>query len=287
MGLGTIADHDLMIGCLDSINARWILNQLAYAAGIPWINTGIGVSQGEISWFDPTSLDHGCYECTISSSMWAKREQRFSCQGFARQLPPNAVPTTAPLASIVGAIAVEQALLYLHQDDRLLSPGEKIFVSLQPWHSFKVTMKVSPHCPHHEPTTAINVPLPYQRDRLVQDYFNELSQGGYGAIVVKLRNPILTHIHCSQVGCHNSPETIYQPINRYPETKLPCPHCHQIRDFSLIEKIDKQTLSLHPGLKLKHLCLPPKEILSAESDRGLLCLVFDADSDPDLTNYLT
>ena len=41
LGIGDIRDRHLIIGCLDSVNARWAINQLAYRAGIPWINGGI------------------------------------------------------------------------------------------------------------------------------------------------------------------------------------------------------------------------------------------------------
>lgn len=53
LGIGDVCEHDIIIGCLDSVNARWAINQLAYRAGIPWINAGIGVAQGEVSFLIP------------------------------------------------------------------------------------------------------------------------------------------------------------------------------------------------------------------------------------------
>lgn len=91
LSIGDVREHNLIIGCLDSVNARWAINQLAYRAGIPWINGGIGVVEGEVSFFDP-STSAACYECSISSQMWERRNQRYSCQGMKRNIPETAMP---------------------------------------------------------------------------------------------------------------------------------------------------------------------------------------------------
>ncbi len=70
LGIGDVRDRDLIIGCLDSVNARWAINQLAYRAGIPWI-----------SFFDPNKST-ACYKCSISQQMWQRRDRRYSCQGM-------------------------------------------------------------------------------------------------------------------------------------------------------------------------------------------------------------
>ena len=41
LGLGEIRDYDIVLGCLDSIYARWLLNRACQKAGRPWINAGI------------------------------------------------------------------------------------------------------------------------------------------------------------------------------------------------------------------------------------------------------
>ena len=158
LGLGNVREHDIIIGCLDSVNARWAINQAAYYAGVPWINGGIGVAEGEVSFFDPKS-EEACYDCSISDKMWKRRNQRYSCQGVKRDIPDRAMPTTAPIASIVAAMEVHQALLYLHGKAGLLNAGEKIFLSLNPWTSFKVQIQRQEYCPTHdlpiEPTISI------------------------------------------------------------------------------------------------------------------------------------
>jgi molybdopterin/thiamine biosynthesis adenylyltransferase len=46
IGMGTLRDADVVLGCLDSVNARWILNRRCLLAGVPWINAGISASEG-------------------------------------------------------------------------------------------------------------------------------------------------------------------------------------------------------------------------------------------------
>ncbi|MGB7375029.1 MAG: ThiF family adenylyltransferase [Rivularia sp. (in: cyanobacteria)] len=140
LGIADVRDRDLIIGCLHSVNARWAINQLAYRAGIPWINGGIGIAEGEVSFFDPNEST-ACYECSISKQMWQRRDRRYSCQGMKRNIPEASMPTTATIASMVGAMQVQQALLYLHGKPGLVNPGEKVFLGLNPWMAFKVQIQ--------------------------------------------------------------------------------------------------------------------------------------------------
>src|ERR1700743_765351 len=38
LGLGEIRNYDLVLGCLDSVYARWVLNRACQKAGRPWID---------------------------------------------------------------------------------------------------------------------------------------------------------------------------------------------------------------------------------------------------------
>jgi len=160
LGIGNVREHDIIIGCLDSVNARWAINNMAYRAGIPWINGGIGVVNGEISFFDPNT-DAACYECTITDRMWKRRNQRYSCQGLKLDIPEESMPTTATIASIIAAMEVQQALLYLHQKEGVLEAGEKLFLNLNPWNAFKVKIPRQEYCLAHDLTLEPSIKLTY------------------------------------------------------------------------------------------------------------------------------
>ena len=268
--LGYVAQHDLIIGCLDSINARWAINQIAYRSGIPWINGGIGVSQGEISFFDPHS-SQACYECSISSQMWGRRNKRYSCQGMKRDIPTEAMPTTATLASLVSAMEVQQALLYLHGDDSFLKSGEKVFLSLKPWITRKVSIQRQKDCLAHDFQVDDIIKIKYTQDLTIEKVLQEIENKGYKEPVLWLRNEILHKMNCLNSHC-NFIETINKPLRKYPESKLNCPHCHQERELEIIENLSLKDNQI--SIKLEDLGIFNNEILYCETTKGRIEINF-------------
>ncbi|CAD5977758.1 HesA/MoeB/ThiF family protein [Planktothrix agardhii] len=269
LGIGDVCEHDIIIGCLDSVNARWAINQLAYRAGIPWINAGIGVAEGEVSFFDPKT-EAACYECTISEQMWKRRNQRYSCQGMKRHLPEMAMPTTAPIASITAAMQVQQALLYLHGKTGLLNAGEKIFLGLNPWTAFKLEIQRKEDCLAHD--LSIEPQFFFNSDPTseVKNILMELVNSGFDEPVLWLRNEIINTVQCP--NCSHQ-ETINFPLRKYLESQLSCPSCqHEPRDFEVIRYLTLSNDS--PQLVLGDLCLTQNEILHCETKNGQIAIQF-------------
>ena len=270
LGIGDVREHDLIIGCLDSINARWAINQLAYRAGIPWINGGIGVAEGEVSFFDPNT-EAACYECSISNQMWERRNQRYSCQGMKRHIPEAAMPTTATIASIVGAMQVQQALLYLHSKTGLLNPGEKVFLGLNPWMAFKVQIQRQEACIAHDLTITPIENINYEPNLTVQEVLQKLAQGGFPEPILWLRNEVIGMMKCLNPDCGYQ-EQINLPLRQYPESKLACPKCNHERDFEVIRNISLD--SSGANITLGELCLPKNEILHCATKKGAIAIQF-------------
>ena len=235
LGIGDVREHDVIIGCLDSVNARWAINQLAYRAGIPWINGGIGVAEGEVSFFDP-STEAACYECSISHQMWERRNQRYSCQGMKRNIPEAAMPTTATIASIVGAMQVQQALLYIHGKAGLLNPGEKVFLGLNPWMAFKVQIQRQEACIAHDMTIEPKMSFNYDGNLSIQEILKHLDESGFSEPNLWLRNEVIGMMQCLNPDCGYQ-EQVNIPLRQYPESKLACPKCSHERDFEVCGNI--------------------------------------------------
>jgi molybdopterin/thiamine biosynthesis adenylyltransferase len=269
LGIGEVREHDIIIGCLDSVNARWAINQLAYSAGIPWINGGIGVSEGEVSFFDPKT-DAACYECSISDKMWERRNQRYSCQGVKRNIPEAAMPTTAPIASIVGAMQVQQALLYLHSQTGLLQPGEKIFLGLNPWTAFKVKIPRQEYCLAHDLSIEPTVFLTHDLELKIPAILKQLETDGFAEPVIWLRNEAIGEIKCLNCGYE---ERAYSPLRQYSESQLACPNCdNESRDFEVIRHLSFEDSNI--DIRLKQLCLPKNEILHCQTSKGQIAIQF-------------
>lgn len=266
LGVGDVREHDLIIGCLDSVNARWAINQLAYRAGIPWINGGIGVAEGEVSFFDP-STEAACYECSISEQMWYRRNQRYSCQGMKRNIPEAAMPTTATIASIVSGIQVQQALLYLHGKTGLLNPGEKVFLGLNPWMAFKVQIQRQETCLAHdlsiEPTVCVN----YDSNKQVCEVLQDLEALGFAEPVLWLRNEVIGLMRCPNCSYEEQANT---PLRKFPESRLACPECgYEHRDFEIIRNLTLADCSYVLGL-----CVLKNEILHCQTAKGVIAIQF-------------
>ncbi len=270
LGIGDVREHDVIIGCLDSVNARWAINQLAYRAGIPWINGGLGVGEGEVSFFDP-STEAACYECSISDQMWQRRNQRFSCQGMKRSIPEAAMPTTTTIASIVGAMQVQQALLHLHGKVGMLNPGEKVFLSLNPWTAFKVQIQHQESCITHDINIEPKVHINYEPSLSIQEILKHLDASGFSEPILWLRNEVIGMMQCLNQDC-NYQERVNTPLRQYPESKLPCPKCQQERDFEVIRNLSLE--SSGAGITLGELCLPENEILHCQTQSGSIAIQF-------------
>lgn len=268
LGVGDVRSYNLIIGCVDSINARWAINQIAYRAGIPWINGGIGVTDGEVSFFAPQT-ESACFECEISAQMWERRNQRYSCHGMKRELSEKNIPTTATLASMIGGMQVQQALMYLHERKGFLNPGEKVFISFNSWTNFKVAIQRRANCTAHDfsDIPIVNV----SSDELTtHDICQELQERGFHNPVVWLRNEVLIKMSCMNQICNNI-EDINRPVRQVPEVALICPKCGKERQTEIASKF---SLKHHPNLLLEQLCLPKNEILFAEADNGNIAVQF-------------
>lgn len=112
VGLNLIREMDVVIGCVDNRWARYCINRLCMRAGVPWIDGGISELEGTVRLFEP---DKNCYACTLSNEDVNEMKSRFSCAGNIRKgVETQSAPTTSLIASVIGAIQVQEALKLIH-----------------------------------------------------------------------------------------------------------------------------------------------------------------------------
>ena len=108
VGLGLIRQMDVVIGCVDSRWARFCINRLCMRAGIPWVDGGIGGLEGTVRVFAPGK---NCYACNLGPEGLKDLARRMPCSGIIRrQEQAGSAPTTSIIASIIGAIEVQEGL---------------------------------------------------------------------------------------------------------------------------------------------------------------------------------
>lgn len=112
VGLGVFCDMDVVIGCLDSRHARYLLNLHCFRANKIWIDGGIENLDGYVRAFKPGS---SCYECGLTEEELANIYLKTGCPDIAKiNASYGRVATTPVSASIIGAIQVQEALKVIH-----------------------------------------------------------------------------------------------------------------------------------------------------------------------------
>ena len=78
LGAGVYRHADLVLGCLDNLEARLAVNVGCWRAGKTWIDGGMWELSGSVSVYD-ASADKACYECNMSPDRYRLAKVRYSC----------------------------------------------------------------------------------------------------------------------------------------------------------------------------------------------------------------
>jgi molybdopterin/thiamine biosynthesis adenylyltransferase len=255
IGSGEIRDCDLVLGCLDSIYARWALNRACQKAARPWINAGINASVGEISLYVPGKGP--CYECGMTRQMWQQIHERRSCMLLRHKLRPATVPTTTIISSVTAALQVNEALSWLH-GKACLSSGEMMMVSLFPYSLSTFTMTARQDCLAHDdwpPSIFIDA---RPADLTVTELLIRIP----GAMSLQLDFDVLTGWLCRNCGEHPA----IARLSASSAAQSQCPACKAERSPHFTHEISAAdplaNFSLHT------LGVPARSILSIKTESG-------------------
>lgn len=222
VGLGVYRDMDVVLGCLDSVQARLALNRLCRRAGVPWLNGGVEATIAEVSLFDGHS--GACYECAMSAEMWDERNRRFACGGLRAEDVAQKMPTTAVVASSVAAFMVNEALLLLHAKDGKpkegLAASQKLYLTLKPYHFGVYDLSENADCLAHETWEPI-AQIEQSKEQATPRVLLSLAGEPNGAL--DLGFDLLTEMRCMECG---TAETILRPLERCGMELTFCPRCH-------------------------------------------------------------
>jgi len=112
VGLGHIRRMDLVIGCLDSRLARYLINRSCFRANKTWIDGGIENLEGNVRIYTPGV---NCYECSLNEADLEMLFYRTGCPDIAKiNVVQGRVATTPISSSIIGAIQTQEALKFIH-----------------------------------------------------------------------------------------------------------------------------------------------------------------------------
>jgi len=263
LGLGQIRDCDLVLGCLDSVYARWVLNRACWRAGRPWINAGINATVGEICLHVPGQGP--CYECGMTEQMWRQIHDRRSCMSLPKNLPARTVPGTAIIASLTAALQVNEALAWLHGEKHLPS-GEMLLLSLHPYSLSSFAMSAKSDCPAHDTYLPSIFIQAGPAGITAADLLRQIPE----AVSLQMDFDVLENWTCSDCG----EEPVGRRLSVDSGSQLPCPRCRAERTPKFIHEIDGSHWLA--ARSLAALGVPPRAILRAVTSSGIQYLELTA-----------
>ena len=275
VGLGLIRRMDVVIGCLDSRLARYLINRQCFRANRPWVDGGIENLEGNARVFRPGV---NCYECSLSETELNMLKYRTGCPDIARiNSTQGRVATTPVSSSIIGAIQVQEALKIIHgfNEQSLDNPCKTLSGRLLKYDGMRLTL---------QNFRSEN----YNDDCLSHDFWEPVIQAGElsadtnVADALKILKGLLKSEDIA-INLMNN-KLIYQLVNEtneeeinviLPESKIP----NYIDEKNLkknprerifqkyFEDIDADFP--YPGLKLKDIGIPKLDILHVTSSAGI------------------
>ncbi len=124
LGTGIYNEMDLVLGCLDNVEARMSINRQCWLIKTPWIDSGMYELGMRVEFYNPPEVP--CYQCNLTPNQIANSNKRYSCDyAKLKAFEEDKMPTTQITSAIVSAIQVQEAIKYLC--DQEVAFGKKIY----------------------------------------------------------------------------------------------------------------------------------------------------------------
>ncbi len=285
VGFGLYRSVDVVIGCLDSRIARYLLNRLCMRAGKTWIDGSIENLTGVVKVYTPGL---SCYECGLSREEFNNIMLRTGCADVVRtQGYAGRVATTPISASIVGAVQVQEAMKIIHLDTDAKSQFKTLqgkmwryegminSTTIYKFASWKTT------CPAHEQWVKVIEGKNLSANLTIKETFEELKS--------------LLHVKALEINMRNNkfidkivsdrPEKEFEIM--IPESKLD----DYISKHEEIRKLSYRTLFHksffenidadfpYQDLTLQQIGIPPFDVIQVSTRKGQFFVELSADAD--------
>lgn len=255
LGLSRLMSYDVVVGCLDSREARLGLNRNCWKASVPWIDGALGVASGQVRIFVPQ--DSPCYECRLIPADYQNLKLRYSCQLMAQaEAASGGTPTTAISASIVAAMQVNEAVkLLLGQP---VKAGYEIGYDGRNYLYRLTKLRRREDCFSHDPIPKRHlVSLPEGRAatmtgrQLLRKVRRDLGKEAY----VELDREVILRMVCPR---GHSTDRLIRPRHSTGPADLACPECGLERLVELTHRLDHEEILDFP---LSRLGVPEGHVL--------------------------
>ncbi len=266
LGWGVYRRMDLILGCVDSSEARAAIGTPAWALGVPAVFGGLYAHNGGV-------LTQGvgtgpCVACGFSAAEWDDWSRRYSCDQVRRTAAAEAkVPATQIIASLIGALMVQEGLAFLHGDSR--NAGTRVFVAAQRPVIERVRLTRKARCPFHAHIAPVEESPALSNQLTAGELLEALGVRDRG-VTVRLGREFLLGCRCK--GC-GRPLPLCKPRHRTHATELVCEACRSTGrpltndpQIASIDALSRGTDAAVLALSLETLGIPALHLLEVERD---------------------
>lgn len=175
LGTGIFNEMDIVLGCLDNVEARMAINRQCWLAETPWIDSGMYELGMRVEFYHPPQLP--CYECNLTPQQIINVNKRYSCdQAKLKAFAEDKMPTTQITSAIVSAIQVQEAVKFLCGQEVVV--GKKIYYQGKN-NDFDIFSKnVNESCTAHAKYPEV-IPIALDNTITLKDFLNFISQDTY------------------------------------------------------------------------------------------------------------
>lgn len=285
VGFGLYKAVDVVIGCLDSRIARYLLNRLCMRAGKTWIDGSIENLTGVVRVYTPGV---SCYECGLSREEFNNIMLRTGCADVVRtQTSAGRVATTPISASIIGAMQVQEAMKVIHQNGGEVSAKFKTLQGkMLHYEGMTNHMGIFKYaywkntCPAHERWDDVVECKDLSASMTVKEVLTRLKmQFAAKAVEINMRNNKFVEKIISE-----QPEKEYEVM--IPESKLDDyingnPELKKLSYRTLFHKLYFENIDKdfpYRDLTLEQIGIPAFDVIQVSTDKGLFFVELSADA---------
>lgn len=266
LGTGVFRYFDIILGCLDNVETRFVLNRNCRLVSKPWIDIGISELSGNVKVF---AADEGaCYQCFASDNELSAARQRYACDDFKKRMfSEHKMPTVQISSAIVSALQVQEAIKIILGKKALL--GKKIYFQGTTGDFEVINMRQDANCYAHASfDTVVETPMTNRVTvREFLEYVNESECSGNKAVFAFDRQ-FLRSITCEHCG-H---ETIFnKPAFRLYIDEVKCAKCSEAVSREKFKYLDELSLDSEEELlnmTLSEIGIPKLHIISVRDFSG-------------------
>jgi adenylyltransferase/sulfurtransferase len=256
IGLGLVRDVDVVFGCLDNREARLWVNRMCWKVSTPWIDGGIQEINGVAKVFRPP---HGsCYECAMTEMDYKLIALRYSCPLLRQEeILQGKVPTAPTIASMIGALQVQEGLKLIH--DLPTAESAALVFNGAANRFYKTDFPIKEDCMSHEfYDEPVKLELKAESTTVAQFFEAFHKATGKKAESIELDRDLVVSVDCP--SCEHV-EAVSEPSCLVGSDRAICPECSQPMVPTMISRIEVDTMS---DATLSEIGIPAYDILKVD-----------------------